>query len=254
MTQSNQSSPFSLVGNVALVTGAAGGMGKAITAALLAAGATTVYGWDRIDASSDGVVGTVVDLADTVKVEQAVGELHQVPQIVVNAAGLYANRDGFDVPTDAFVRTLNVNLVSAFVIQREIGRRLISTGAHGSFINISSVAGRHAFPNQPDYVASKAGLIGLTRAGALDLSPLITVNSIAPGTVATAMIDQVIADVAAQTGMPLDEQRKAFESSIPTQRMQTPEEIAAAVVFLASTAARSINGEVLNVDGGSTRD
>ncbi|WP_181136296.1 SDR family NAD(P)-dependent oxidoreductase [Rathayibacter sp. AY1F3] len=245
---------FTLVGDVALVTGAAGGMGRAITAALVAAGATTVYGWDRVDTVGFGVTGAVVDLSRPDDVAHAAAALEKTPTIVVNAAGIVAARDGFEVDTADFLTTLNVNLVSPYVIQREIGRRLLAAGAEGAFINITSVAGKHAFPDQPDYVASKAGLIGLTRAGALDLSPLITVNGIAPGTVATPMIDKVIADVASRTGLSLADQRLAFEAGIPTKRMQTPEEIAATVVFLASTAARSINGEIVNVDGGATRD
>ncbi|WOH20562.1 SDR family oxidoreductase [Paenarthrobacter sp. GOM3] len=245
---------FSLVGKTALVTGAAGGTGRAITTALTAAGASHILGWDRIADDSPNVEGKVIDLSDTHDVEQALAELDDVPSIVVNAAGFYANRPSFDVDTPDFRRTLDINLTSPYIIQREIGRRLIEKKQDGAFINISSVAGKHAFSNQVDYVASKAGLIGLTRAAALDLAPYITVNGIAPGTVDTPMISKVIADVAAVTGLSLEEQREAFISGIPTKRMQQPNEIAAAVVFLASIAARSITGEVLNVDGGSTRD
>ncbi|MDQ0104039.1 NAD(P)-dependent dehydrogenase (short-subunit alcohol dehydrogenase family) [Paenarthrobacter nicotinovorans] len=245
---------FSLVGKTALVTGAAGGTGRAITAALAAAGASRILGWDRIADDSPNVEGQIVDLSDTNSVEQALADLNDLPSIVVNAAGFYANRPSFDVDTADFRRTLDINLTSPYIIQREIGRRLIEKNLDGAFINISSVAGKHAFGNQVDYVASKAGLIGLTRAAALDLAPYITVNGIAPGTVDTPMISKVIEDVAAVTGLSLEEQREAFISGIPTKRMQQPNEIAAAVVFLASIAARSITGEVLNVDGGSTRD
>ncbi|WP_332603174.1 SDR family NAD(P)-dependent oxidoreductase [Arthrobacter sp. S2(2024)] len=245
---------FSLIGRTALVTGAAGGTGRAITSALVAAGATRVLGWDRVADDSPNVEGMVIDLSDTADVERALAELDEVPEIIVNAAGFYANRPTFDVETSDFRRTLDINLTSPYIIQREIGRRLIAENRQGAFINIASVAGKHAFGNQVDYSASKAGLIGLTRAAALDLAPNITVNGIAPGTVDTPMISKVIADVAAVTGLSLEEQREAFIGSIPTKRMQQPNEIAAAVVFLASVAARSITGEVLNVDGGSTRD
>lgn len=254
MTAQHTPLEFTLVGTTALVTGAAGGMGRAITAALLAAGATTVIGWDRVLVESPSVVSRIVDLGDTADVEQALAELDEVPQIVVNAAAFYANRDSFDVPTEDFRRTLDINLTSPYIIQREVGRRLIEQRRNGAFVNIASVAGKHGFGNQVDYSSSKAGLIGLTRAAALDLAPTITVNGIAPGTVDTPMIAQVIADVAKATGLSLEDQRAAFVSGIPTQRMQQPNEIAAAIVFLASVAARSITGEVLNIDGGMTRD
>lgn len=255
MTQTNYAPlPFTLVGATALVTGSAGATGRAITEALLAAGATTVYGWDRVQNDDDNSTFTAVDLSDLPAVERAVADLPETPQIVVNTAGFYANRDSFAVDTDEFRRTLGINLTSPYVIQREVARRLAAESQNGAFINIASVAGKHGFGNQIDYTASKAGLIGLTRAAALDLAPAITVNGIAPGTVDTPMIARVIADVAAVTGLPLDEQREAFVNSIPTRRMQQPNEIAATVVFLASVAARSITGEVINVDGGSTRD
>jgi NAD(P)-dependent dehydrogenase (short-subunit alcohol dehydrogenase family) len=246
--------PFTLIGDVALVTGAAGGMGRAITAALLNAGATTVYAWDRIEVESPGVTSLIVDLGDTDEVAIAAASLPEVPSIVVNAAGFQAPRDGLDFETDAFKRTLDINLTSPFVIHREVARRLRAEDREGAFINIASVAGKHGFSDQADYTSSKAGLIGLTRAGALDLAPSITVNAIAPGTVDTPMIAEVIESVAAQTGLSLEAQRAAFVSGIPLNRMQQPNEIAAAIVFLASIAARSITGEVLNIDGGMTRD
>jgi NAD(P)-dependent dehydrogenase (short-subunit alcohol dehydrogenase family) len=246
--------PFTLIGKTALVTGAAGGMGRAITAALLHAGASTVYAWDRVHTDSDGVTAQLVDLSDSADVEQAAVALEYTPEIVVNAAGFMAARDGFAIGTDAFRRTLDINLTAPFIIQREVAKRLAKEGKEGAFINIASVAGKHGFSNQADYTSSKAGLIGLTRAAALDLAPAITVNGIAPGTVDTPMIADVIASVAAETGLSFEDQRKAFESGIPLQRMQQPNEVAAAIVFLASVAARSITGEVLNIDGGSTRD
>ena len=245
---------FTLIGTTALVTGAAGGMGRAITAALLNAGATTVYAWDRLPTDSDGVISQIVDLADTGDVERALAALERPPEIVVDAAGVPVARPTFAVETDDFRRTLDINLTSPYVIQREVARRLADEGREGAFINITSVAGKHGFSNQVDYTTSKAALIGLTRAAALDLAPAITVNGIAPGTVDTPMIAQVIAEVAAQTGLSLEDQREAFVSGIPTKRMQQPNEVAAAIVFLASVAARSITGEILNVDGGSTRD
>ncbi|MFJ6900600.1 SDR family NAD(P)-dependent oxidoreductase [Streptomyces hokutonensis] len=245
---------FDLIGSTVLVTGAAGGIGRAIVDAMLDAGARTVIAWDRAPLDHDAVTFHRVDLAVAADVQKALDELPATPSIVVNAAAFYASRPDFNVATEDFCRTLEVNLVSPFVIQRDIARRLLADQQQGAFINIASVAGKHGFSNQADYASSKAGLIGLTRAAALDLAPLITVNAIAPGTVDTPMIAQVIEDVAAKTGLSLEAQRAAFIDSIPTRRMQQPSEIAAAVLFLATTAARSITGEVINVDGGTTRD
>lgn len=246
--------PFELIGDVALVTGAAGGTGRAITAALREAGARRIFAWDRVVAEGDSVDARVVDLSDTAALQTALAELDETPQVVVNAAGYYASRDDFDVETPAFRRTLDINLVAPFIILREVAKRLGTENREGAFVNIASVAGKHGFSNQVDYSVSKAGLIGLTRAAALDLAPSITVNGVAPGTIDTPMITQVIEDVAKVSGMSLEEQREAFVAGIPTRRMQQPNEIAAAIVFLSSVAARSITGEIVNIDGGVTRD
>ena len=242
------------IGDVALVTGAAGGVGRAVTTALRGAGVSTVYGWDRVPGCGDHVLEQVIDLADPAHVEDALHSMPRTPGIVVHAAGAYVERPGFDFAADRLRRTLEVDVVSAFIVHREIARRLGEAGKPGAFVNIVSIAGKRGFPRQADYVASKAALIGLTRAGALDLSPSITVNGIAPGAVDTPMIDQVLSDIASGTRRPLPEQREALTAEIPTGRMQRPDEIAAAVVFLTSTAARSINGEILTIDGGVSRD
>lgn len=245
----------SLVGRTALVTGSAGGMGGAITLALARAGATTVYAVDRVESAGDHVESVVADLADLDGLARLVAGLAQPPQIVVNAAGYYAWREGFDIETADFTRTLDINVTAPFVIMREAAARLAAGDtAEGAFINIASIAGKRGFPNQADYVVSKGALMSLTRAAAQDLAPRITVNAIAPGTVNTPMIDQVARDIAARTGLPFDQQRAALTADIPTGRMQEPNEIAAAVVFLASTGARSISGETLTLDGGVSRD
>ncbi|WP_353987238.1 SDR family NAD(P)-dependent oxidoreductase [Ruicaihuangia caeni] len=245
-----------LVGATALVTGAAGGMGRAITRALAAAGASTIYALDRVAADDDHVDSIVVDLADLDTLAGTIRGLERTPQIVVNAAGYYAWREGFEIDTADFTRTFDINVGAPFVIMREVARRLEAEGgvADAAFVNIASVAAKRGFPNQADYVASKGALVSLTRAAAQDLAPRITVNAIAPGTVNTPMIDQVARDIAAKTGLPFAEQRAALTADIPTGRMQEPNEIAAAVVFLASTGARSISGETLALDGGVSRD
>lgn len=243
-----------LVGATALVTGSAGGMGRAITLALAEAGASTVYALDRVPSEGDHLESVTVDLSDLDGLAGVVAGLPRTPQIVVNAAGYYAWREGFEIDTADFTRTLDINVTAPFVIMREVARRLEAEGGEGAFVNIASIAGKRGFPNQADYVVSKGALMSLTRAAAQDLAPRITVNAIAPGTVNTPMIDQVARDIAARTGLPFEEQRAALTADIPTGRMQEPNEIAAAVVFLASTGARSISGETLVLDGGVSRD
>lgn len=243
-----------LVGPVALVTGAAGGMGRAITRTLVAAGATTVYALDRVESEGEGIESIVADLSDLDALAETVAGLEHTPQVVVNAAGYYSSRPGFDFSAQDFSRTVDINLIAPFVIMREVAQRLEAEGLEGAVVNIASIAGKRGFPGAADYAATKGGLISLTRAGAMDLAPRLTVNAIAPGTVNTPMIDQVARDIAAKTGLPFEEQRAALVADTPTARIQEPNEIAAAVRFLASTSARSISGETLVIDGGVSRD
>ena len=243
-----------LVGPVALVTGAAGGMGRAITRTLVAAGATTVYALDRVAAEGEGIEGIVADLGDLEALADLIAGLERTPQVVVNAAGFYASRERFDFSAEEFRRTVDINLVAPFVIMREVSRRIEAEGLEGAVVNIASIAGKRGFPNAADYAASKGALMSLTRAAAMDLAPRLTVNAIAPGTVNTPMIDQVARDIAAKTGLPFAEQRAALVGDTPTGRIQEPNEVAAAVRFLASTSARSISGETLVIDGGVSRD
>src|SRR5690625_2522193 len=184
-----------------------------------------------------------IDLADIDAVARAIAELEYTPEILVNAAAVYTWREGLSFDARDFAHTVNVNVIAPFVIMRELGARVANEGREASFINITSIAAKRAFANQADYVASKGALVSLTRAAALDLAPDITVNAIAPGTVNTMMINQVTQDIAMQSGLSADVARKKLEEEIPMGRMQEPEEIAAAVIFLASNSARSISGE-----------
>jgi NAD(P)-dependent dehydrogenase (short-subunit alcohol dehydrogenase family) len=132
---------------------------------------------------------------------------------------------------------------------------LLERDLPGAIINIASIGGKRGFPGQADYCAAKAAVLGFTRAAALDVAGRdITVNAICPGTIATPMIEQVVGDLARQRGTTEDEARGWVIGQVPIGRLQRPEEIAAAVVFLASMGARSVTGEALVVDGGQTRD
>jgi NAD(P)-dependent dehydrogenase (short-subunit alcohol dehydrogenase family) len=241
----------------ALVTGAAQGMGRAIVSALLDAGASRVLAVDVQQAQfdDDRVVSVVADVTDEDAIAAIFDQEDRPVQVVVNCAGVYRSRDGLEIPLDQWALSLAVNLTAPFVIMKHASKRLITEGLEGAFVNLASVAGKRGFPNQADYCAAKAGLIGLTRATALDLSPRgITVNAIAPGTVRTPMIDSVVRDLRAVSGLSDEEQRAEMVKDIPIRRMQEPEEIAAAVVFLVSAPGRAVSGETLVVDGGLTRD
>lgn len=244
-------------GSVALVTGAAQGMGRACVDALLDAGAASVLAVDlNLTESPDSrVVPIQCDITDEDAIRDLLSGTAQAVQVLVNCAGIYRFRDGLDIGSDDWDLSFAINLRAPFQLMKHASRRLIGEKLPGAFVNFASIAGKRGFSNQADYCAAKAGLIGLTRAAALDLGPHgITVNAIAPGTVDTPMMDKVIADLMAVTGLGEEDQRNELTKDIPIGRMQSPQEIAAAVAFLASASARAITGETLVVDGGLTRD
>lgn len=244
-------------GAVALVTGAAQGMGRACVDALLDAGALRVLAVDlnRTESQDERVVPIQLDITDDDAIRDLILGSDGAVQVLVNCAGAYRFREGLEIESAEWNRSLAINLQAPFLTMRYASRRLIAEKLPGAFVNIASIAGKRGFPNQADYCAAKAGLLGLTRAAALDLGPHgITVNAIAPGTVDTPMMAKVVADLIEVTGLDEAGQRTELTKDIPIGRMQTPQEIAAAVAFLTSTSARAITGETLVVDGGLTRD
>jgi NAD(P)-dependent dehydrogenase (short-subunit alcohol dehydrogenase family) len=246
---------MTLVGSTALVTGAARGIGAATVRALVDAGAQ-VYSCDIVDHDpGPGALETRLDVADAAAWDRVVAEAPDPITILVNNAGVYAERDALEIADDDWRRTFDVIAHGTFYGTRAVARRLLAEGRAGAIVNISSIAGKRAFPGQADYCAAKAAVLGFTRAAALDLAARdITVNAICPGTVATPMIEQVIVQMAAAHGRTQDDVRAQIVGQVPIGRMQTPEEIAAGVVFLASTGARAVTGEALMIDGGQTRD
>lgn len=244
-------------GSVALVTGAAQGMGRSCVDALLEAGAVSVLAVDlnRTESTDARVVPIQLDITDESAIRDLFAGTDQAVQVLVNCAGAYRFRDGLEIESEDWNRSFAINLQAPFLTMRYASRRLMSDSLPGAFVNIASIAGKRGFPNQADYCAAKAGLIGLTRAAALDLGGHgITVNAIAPGTVDTPMMEKVVADLMDITGLDEQDQRAELTKDIPIGRMQSPQEIAAAVAFLTSASARAITGETLVVDGGLTRD
>jgi 3-oxoacyl-[acyl-carrier protein] reductase len=237
---------------IAVVTGASRGIGRSISLALAAKGATIVA-VDMDQAATDAVVaelqaagakalavvGNVTVAADVERMIEAATEAFGRVDILVNNAGI--TRDGLlmrmkDEDWDA---VLNVNLKGAFLCTRA-AFKVMSKQRYGRIINIASVVGQMGNAGQANYCASKAGLIGLTKSNARELAKRsITVNAVAPGFIATAMTDALSEKV-----------RDELTAQIPLERLGSAEDIAHAVVFLASEQSAYITGHVLSVNGG----
>ena len=237
---------------VAVVTGASRGIGKSITLALARQGAKlvavdiTLKGMDELLAEikalgSEGIAveGNVTVTADTERmIDQAVAAYGRV-DILVNNAGI--TRDGLllrmkDEDWDA---VLTVNLKGAFLCTRAVSK-VMTKQRSGRIINIASVVGQMGNAGQANYCASKAGLMGLTRSNARELAKRnITVNAVAPGFIVSDMTDALPEKV-----------RQEMAAQIPLERFGTADDIANAVVFLATDASAYITGQVLAVNGG----
>lgn len=249
-------------GKVVLVTGTANGSGKVIAKRFLSEGAIVAAcdikepTWDA-GIYEDKIIRLAFDVSDEEGVNKAVEQVNEQTEgisILVNNAGISTESDLKDTSLDTWERIFAVNTRGTFLCTRAVVRNMLSKNIKGSIINISSIAGRNAFPGSSAYCASKSAVIGFTRSLAVELGGEgIRVNAICPGSVETDMIKGVIESISAKTGMSLEETRKMMESGIPLKRFQTPEDIAAMVVFLASDEGKNINGEAINIDGGVVR-
>lgn len=240
---------FSLQGRVAVVTGGASGIGRAIVHAFAAKGATVVV-VDRAvpDAASseadDGSVATLVcDVTDPSSVDGVVEEVRRRfgrIDVLVNSAGVALLGPAEEFPLEEWDRTLSVNLTGAFVMSQRVGQLMLGQGT-GAVISLASQAASVALSGHVAYCASKAGLLGMTRVLALEWAGRgVTVNTISP-TVVLTPLGRAAWD---------NPKGEALKAQIPTGRFALPEEIAAAAVFLASDAARMVNGADLVIDGG----
>jgi 3-oxoacyl-[acyl-carrier protein] reductase len=240
---------FELTGRTALVTGATGGIGAMIAKALHGAGASMALSGTRAEALENlktelGNRTTVLacNLSDPVEVEKlvpaaeaAMGSL----DILVNNAGITRDGLAMRMKDDDWQQVLDVNLTASFRLCRAAMRGMMKK-RWGRIINITSVVGVTGNPGQANYVASKAGLIGLTKSLAQELaSRNITVNCVAPGFIATPMTDALN-----------DKQKEAILARVPVGRLGSPEEISAAVLYLASPEASYVTGQTLHVNGG----
>lgn len=240
---------FDLSGRKALVTGASGGIGEAVARALHAQGATVGLHGTRVE-KLEALAG---DLGERVKIfpanlsersevkdlaAKAESELEGV-DILVNNAGI--TRDGLFVrmSDEDWDTVLEINLTAAFRLTRELTHPMMRRRS-GRIINISSVVGVTGNPGQANYCASKAGLIGLSKSLAQEIAGRgITVNCVAPGFIESAMTDKLN-----------EKQRDSILGAIPMKRMGAGEEIASAVVYLASHEAAYVTGQTIHVNGG----
>ena len=240
---------FDLTGKTALVTGASGGIGAAIARALHGAGATVGLHGTRTEPLEalmaelgDRAHVLPADLSDPEalaalpkQAEAAMGSL----DILVNNAGITRDNLFIRMSDDDFDRVIAVNLTSVARLTKGVIRGMMKA-RWGRIVNISSVVGATGGAGQANYAAAKAGMVGMSKALAAEFAGRgITVNCVAPGFIATAMTDKLT-----------DDQKATILSRIPAGRMGTPEEIAGAVLYLASPEAAYVTGATLHVNGG----
>jgi len=239
-------------GKIAIVTGASRGIGRSISLALSAAGATIVA-MDMDQVATDAVVaelkaagGSAIAVVGNVTVpldaenmiDVAIKEFGRV-DILVNNAGITRDNIFIRMKDEDWDAVMTVNLKGAFLCSRAASKAMVKQRS-GRIINIASVVGQMGNAGQANYCASKAGLIGLTKSNARELAKRnITVNAVAPGFIATAMTDALSDKVKAE-----------LTAQIPLERLGSSEDIANAVLFLASEASGYITGHVLSVNGG----
>jgi NAD(P)-dependent dehydrogenase (short-subunit alcohol dehydrogenase family) len=170
--------------------------------------------------------------------------------ILVNNAGNAGSHKFLNHPDELWYRMLSINLTSVYYVTKAFVPRLIEH-RWGRIITIASMASRVGGSYIAAYTAAKHGVLGLTRALAVELLPYnITVNAICPGYVNTPMTDASVSNIAARTGMSEAQAREALEKSSPQKRLFEPEEIAAVAVFLAQDINKGITGQAINIDGG----
>ena len=230
---------FRFDGRAAVVTGGARGIGRGIADSLRRAGAD-VHVFDRAGAPpEDGLTVHEVDIADSASVAAAVARLPAPPVLLVNNAGITRDRSLLKMSDEEWRSVLDVNLTGAFTVLRALAPGMVAAG-YGRIVNVVSINGLRGKFGQANYAASKAGLIGLTKTAARELGPKgVTVNAVAPGMVLTEMTLALAPEV----------RQKALDEAA-LARLPEVADIAAAVLFLLSDAARCVTGEVIRVDSG----
>jgi 3-oxoacyl-[acyl-carrier protein] reductase len=240
---------FDLSGQTALITGASGGIGGAIAKALHRQGSEVMLGGTRLDALTalaneigERVHVGLADLADPATPERLAKDAEAAMgriDILVNNAGITRDALALRMKDEDWQASLDVNLTAAFRLARSVLRGMVRR-RQGRVIGITSVVALSGNAGQANYAAAKAGMIGMSKSIAAEVAGRgITVNCIAPGLITTAMTDKLTA-----------EQRARLAGAIPAGRFGAPEEVAAAVVYLASAEAAYVTGQTLHINGG----
>jgi 3-oxoacyl-[acyl-carrier protein] reductase len=240
---------FDLSGKSALVTGASGGIGASIAKGLHAAGASVGLSGTRVEplealAAELGARAHVLpcNLSDGEAVAALPGQAAEAMgsvDILVNNAGITRDNLFMRMSEEEWDQVLLVNLKSAMILSKAVMRPMMKA-RWGRIVNITSVVGATGNPGQANYAASKAGLVGMSKSLAYEVASRgITVNCVAPGFITTAMTDKLT-----------DDQKSGILAQVPAGRMGAPDEIAAAVVYLASDEAGYTTGATLHINGG----
>jgi NAD(P)-dependent dehydrogenase (short-subunit alcohol dehydrogenase family) len=255
-----------VAGRAAVVTGGGRGIGAAVARTLAAAGASVVV-TSRTGTQVEGVAASIrssggrawsmeCDVTDEAAVAamaaEAVDRLGHV-DILVNNAGVASSSPVHRTTLEDWDRLMRTNATSAFLCTRSFLGPMVERG-WGRVVNVASVAGLHGARYIAAYAASKHALVGLTRAAAAEVAGRgVTVNAICPGYVDTAMTTESVARIVEKTGRTEDEARAAILAGSPLGRLLTPNEVAAAVLYLCWDAASGVNGQALVMDGGAVQ-
>lgn len=253
-----------LMGKRAVVTGATKGIGRSIALRLAEAGADVVVSargeadlealCAEIEARGKRALAIACDVTDAQQVNEglAKGALDAWGgvDILVNNAGNAGSAKFLGHPDELWEHMLAINLTSVYYVTKAFAPAMVAQGS-GRIITIASIAGKVGGKYITAYTASKHGVIGLTRALAVELNQHgITVNAICPGYVDTPMTDVSVANMVARTGMSAAEARQALERMSPQRRLIEPDEVASVALFLALDSSKGITGQAINVDGG----
>jgi NAD(P)-dependent dehydrogenase (short-subunit alcohol dehydrogenase family) len=257
---------MTLDNKIALITGGGRGIGRAIALAFaregarVAVAARTVQQVEKVAAevtkeTESEALAIVCDVSDPASVQQMFGSVcerfNHGLDILVNNAGIAESAALAKTDDDLWQRHLAINLSGTFYCTRAALPGMLER-AWGRIINIASIAGKTGAPYIAAYAASKHGVLGLTRSVALEVAAKgVTVNAICPGYVDTEMTSRGLDNISAKTGRPAAEALEAIKNMSPQKRLITPEEVAAVASLLASEEGRGINGQAINIDGGT---